>query len=44
MDLIKLSMMPANQPSSSAAYTALLEKNRRFLWNPFTQMKGYLGE
>lgn len=23
-------------------YAALLEKNRRYLWNPFTQMKGYL--
>src|SRR5260221_285337 len=36
--------MPANQPSSSTAYAALLEKNRRFLWNPFTQMKGYLAD
>ncbi|WP_431606306.1 adenosylmethionine--8-amino-7-oxononanoate transaminase [Laceyella tengchongensis] len=24
------------------SYDELLEKNRRFLWNPFTQMKGYL--
>lgn len=23
-------------------YAELLEKNRRYLWNPFTQMKGYL--
>src|SRR5262245_1680459 len=27
---------------SSERYADLLEKNRRFLWNPFTQMKGYL--
>jgi adenosylmethionine-8-amino-7-oxononanoate transaminase len=26
----------------SERYAGLLEKNRRFLWNPFTQMKGYL--
>ena len=26
----------------SERYAELLEKNRRFLWNPFTQMKGYL--
>jgi lysine--8-amino-7-oxononanoate aminotransferase len=25
-------------------YADLLEKNRRYLWNPFTQMKGYLGD
>ncbi|MFC7439877.1 adenosylmethionine--8-amino-7-oxononanoate transaminase [Laceyella putida] len=24
------------------SYEELLEKNRRYLWNPFTQMKGYL--
>jgi adenosylmethionine---8-amino-7-oxononanoate aminotransferase len=27
---------------SSASYEELLEKNRQFLWNPFTQMKTYL--
>jgi adenosylmethionine---8-amino-7-oxononanoate aminotransferase len=26
----------------SERYADLLEKNRRYLWNPFTQMKGYL--
>src|SRR5687767_11707747 len=26
----------------SPRYAELLEKNRRYLWNPFTQMKGYL--
>jgi lysine--8-amino-7-oxononanoate aminotransferase len=30
--------------TSTAAYAELLEKNRRFLWNPFTQMKTYLAE
>jgi lysine--8-amino-7-oxononanoate aminotransferase len=30
--------------TSTAAYAELLEKNRRFLWNPFTQMKTYLDE
>jgi len=30
--------------TSTAAYADLLEKNRRFLWNPFTQMKTYLAE
>src|SRR2546421_6226829 len=30
--------------SSPAAYAELLEKTRRFLWNPFTQMKDYLGD
>jgi lysine--8-amino-7-oxononanoate aminotransferase len=30
--------------TSTAAYAELLEKNRRFLWNPFTQMKDYLAE
>ena len=30
--------------TSTAAYTELLEKNRRYLWNPFTQMKTYLAE
>jgi adenosylmethionine-8-amino-7-oxononanoate aminotransferase/lysine--8-amino-7-oxononanoate aminotransferase len=30
--------------TSPASYTELLEKNRRFLWNPFTQMKEYLAE
>jgi adenosylmethionine---8-amino-7-oxononanoate aminotransferase len=30
--------------TSTAAYVELLEKNRRFLWNPFTQMKAYLAE
>jgi lysine--8-amino-7-oxononanoate aminotransferase len=25
-------------------YATLLEKNRRYLWNPFTQMKGYLDD
>ncbi len=28
--------------TSTAVYAELLEKNRRFLWNPFTQMKEYL--
>ena len=28
--------------SSTAVYAELLEKNRRYLWNPFTQMKTYL--
>src|SRR5207253_1824863 len=28
--------------TSTAAYAELLEQNRRFLWNPFTQMKDYL--
>jgi lysine---8-amino-7-oxononanoate aminotransferase len=27
---------------TSSQYLELLEKNRRYLWNPFTQMKGYL--
>ncbi len=27
---------------TTVTYEELLEKNRRFLWNPFTQMKGYL--
>jgi adenosylmethionine-8-amino-7-oxononanoate transaminase len=30
--------------TSTAAYAELLEKNRRYLWNPFTQMKTYLAE
>ena len=30
--------------TSTAAYAELLEKNRRYLWNPFTQMKAYLAE
>jgi adenosylmethionine---8-amino-7-oxononanoate aminotransferase len=30
--------------TSTAAYAQLLEKNRRYLWNPFTQMKTYLAE
>jgi len=30
--------------TSSAAYADLRERNRRFLWNPFTQMKDYLAE
>jgi lysine--8-amino-7-oxononanoate aminotransferase len=34
----------ATPGTSTAAYAELLEKNRRFLWNPFTQMKGYLSE
>lgn len=29
-------------PRSSSDYHALLEKNRRYLWNPFTQMSQYL--
>lgn len=29
---------------SSAAFAELLEQNRRFLWNPFTQMKDYLAD
>ena len=31
------------QGAVSSAYAELLEKNRRYLWNPFTQMKDYLG-
>jgi adenosylmethionine-8-amino-7-oxononanoate transaminase len=27
---------------TTAMYEELLERNRRFLWNPFTQMQGYL--
>src|SRR5438132_126665 len=30
--------------TSSPAYAELLEQNRRFLWNPFTQMKDYLAD
>jgi adenosylmethionine-8-amino-7-oxononanoate transaminase len=31
------------EPTTTAStYEELLEKNRRFLWNPFTQMKQYL--
>jgi lysine--8-amino-7-oxononanoate aminotransferase len=30
--------------TSTTAYAELLEKNRRFLWNPFTQMQAYLAE
>ena len=30
--------------ASSATYAELLEQNRRFLWNPFTQMKDYLAD
>ena len=32
----------ARHDPDDRAYEELLEKNRRFLWNPFTQMKGYL--
>jgi adenosylmethionine-8-amino-7-oxononanoate transaminase len=35
--------MPLAEPST-AAYAELLEQNRQFLWNPFTQMKDYLAE
>ena len=28
--------------ADAGVYAELLEKNRRYLWNPFTQMKGYL--
>jgi adenosylmethionine-8-amino-7-oxononanoate transaminase len=35
--------MPLAEPST-AAYPELLEQNRQFLWNPFTQMKDYLAE
>src|SRR5512132_3240059 len=34
----------ATPGTSTAAYATLLEKNRRYLWNPFTQMKGYLDD
>jgi adenosylmethionine-8-amino-7-oxononanoate transaminase len=36
--------MPAREGDATCSerYAELLEKNRRFLWNPFTQMKGYL--
>jgi len=30
-------MRPAQ--TATASYAELLEKNRRYLWNPFTQMK-----
>ena len=30
--------------TTGTAYAELLEQNRRFLWNPFTQMKDYLAE
>jgi lysine---8-amino-7-oxononanoate aminotransferase len=30
--------------TATTAYAELLEKNRRFLWNPFTQMKEYLAD
>jgi len=30
--------------TTGAAYADLLEQNRRFLWNPFTQMKDYLAD
>lgn len=30
--------------AADGAYEALLEKNRRFLWNPFTQMKSFLAD
>src|SRR4029450_10575903 len=33
---------PEGDAVSSERYADLLEKNRRFPWNPFTQMKGYL--
>lgn len=33
-------MRPAQ--TATASYAELLEKNRRYLWNPFTQMKEYL--
>ena len=33
---------PSAAPVAAPGYTDLLEKNRRYLWNPFTQMKGYL--
>lgn len=29
---------------SATSYDELVEKNRRYLWNPFTQMKDYLAE
>ncbi len=28
----------------TTTYAELLEKNRQYLWNPFTQMKGYLAD
>ena len=34
--------MSAAPEWSVAGYEELLEKNRRYLWNPFTQMKGFL--
>ena len=34
----------ADAAGGSALYEELLEKNRRYLWNPFTQMKEFLGD
>jgi lysine--8-amino-7-oxononanoate aminotransferase len=33
---------PSLDEEHSARYRELLEKNRRYLWNPFTQMSHYL--
>ena len=32
----------AGRSEAALDYSSLVDKNRRFLWNPFTQMKGYL--
>jgi lysine--8-amino-7-oxononanoate aminotransferase len=34
----------ARLAATSPTYEELLEKNRRYLWNPFTQMKGFLAD
>ena len=34
----------ADAAGGSALYEELLEKNRRYLWNPFTQMKEFLDD
>jgi adenosylmethionine---8-amino-7-oxononanoate aminotransferase len=38
-------VLPERPPGPrAAAYQELLEKNRRYLWNPFTQMKEFLDD
>src|SRR5919201_5026355 len=38
------SLPPPSAATAAARYAELLEKNRRYLWNPFTQMKEFLDD
>src|ERR671936_935375 len=38
------SLPPPSAATAAARYAELLEKNRQFLWNPFTQMKEFLDD